>query len=60
MLNISSFDQPGTYVVTFHAKDRAGHETTAQKTMTVKFKAAGAGWSAAGTAKVAFQKARRN
>ena len=30
-----SFDKPGTYVVTFRAKDAAGHGSTAQKTITV-------------------------
>ena len=31
-----SFDQPGTYVVTFRAKDQAGNESTAQKSITVE------------------------
>ena len=31
-----SFDEPGTYVVTFHAKDQAGNESTAQKSITVE------------------------
>jgi plastocyanin len=31
-----SFDQPGTYVVTFHAKDKAGNESTTQKSITVE------------------------
>ena len=30
-----SFAQPGTYVVTFRAKDQAGNESVAQKTVTV-------------------------
>lgn len=36
-----SFDQPGTYVVTFHAKDKAGNESSAQKTITVEAPASG-------------------
>jgi hypothetical protein len=31
-----SFDQPGTYVVTFRAKDKAGNESSAQKSITVE------------------------
>ena len=31
-----SFSQPGTYVVTFRAKDQAGNESTAQKSITVE------------------------
>ncbi|HMJ02877.1 MAG TPA: PKD domain-containing protein [Conexibacter sp.] len=31
-----SFDRPGTYVVSFRAKDKAGNETTAQKSITVE------------------------
>jgi hypothetical protein len=30
-----SFDQPGTYVVTFRARDQLGNESVAQKTITV-------------------------
>ena len=31
-----SFDQPGTYVVSFRAKDKAGNESVAQKSITVE------------------------
>ena len=31
-----SFDQPGTYVVSFRARDKAGNESTAQKSITVQ------------------------
>jgi len=43
-----SFDQPGTYVVTFHAKDKAGNESSAQKTITVEAPASGGTAPAAG------------
>jgi surface-anchored protein len=36
-----SFDQPGTYVVKFRAKDKAGNESSAQKTITVEAPASG-------------------
>jgi PKD domain-containing protein len=31
-----SYDQPGTYVVSFHTRDKAGNESTAEKSITVQ------------------------
>lgn len=36
-----SFDQPGTYVVSFRARDKVGNESTAQKSITVQAPPAG-------------------
>ena len=36
-----SFDQPGTYVVSFRAKDKAGNESVTQKSITVEAPASG-------------------
>ena len=37
-----AFDRPGTYVVTFRAKDQAGNEASAQKSITVEAPPSGA------------------
>jgi PKD repeat protein len=38
---IRSFDQPGTHVVTFRARDKAGNESSVQKAITVEAPASG-------------------